>query len=63
MKLKAVDIKKYPKGKAPEVIPVKKVEKKKLLWFIPVEVEMTAEINEKGEVKNIDKPWWSFLAW
>ncbi len=35
----------------------------KLLAFIPVQMQINAEVNaETGEIKKIEKPWWSFLV-
>jgi len=51
----------FAKGKNKELAAVKK-ETRKLLWFMPVEVKLEAKVSEKGEILEIKKPWWSFLA-
>ena len=56
LELKKVDITKYPKGKHPEFIPVKKVEKKSLFGLFDVDVEVEAKINIQGEITDIDEP-------
>ena len=57
LELKKVDITKYPKGKQPEFIPVKKVEKKSLFGLFDVDVEVEAKITPEGEITDVDEPW------
>ena len=41
----------------------KGTKKGKLFYFIPVQMKITTEISaESGEMKKIEKPWWSFLV-
>ena len=46
--------------------PVYKVETKKagrLIWILPVELEVKAKVDvQTGQVIEIEKPWWSFLV-
>lgn len=42
-----------------EITGKKKV---RILFFIPVKMRITVEVTKDGEIKNIRKPWWGFLA-
>lgn len=46
-----------------QVYQVKGVKEAKLLWVIPVDMEITVNINmDTGAIENMEKPWWGFLA-
>lgn len=43
---------------------VQGVREARLLFFIPVSIEITAKIDAtNGEMVSVQKPWWSFLVW
>ncbi len=45
------------------VYQVNGVRESKLLWFIPVDMDVTVHLNaETGSVEKMEKPWWGFLA-
>lgn len=45
------------------VYEIKGVKESKLLWLIPVNMEVAVHINaETGATEKIEKPWWGFLA-
>lgn len=45
------------------VYEIQAVQKAKLLWIIPIELEIKTTVNaQTGEVGRIERPWWSFLV-
>lgn len=42
---------------------IKTMQKTKLLWIVPVEMEVKTTVNaQNGVIESIEVPWWSFLA-
>ncbi len=46
-----------------KTLEVKAKKRAKLLGIFGVELELEAKVDAKGDIKEIKKPWWSFLAW
>lgn len=45
------------------VYKIEAVQETKFLWIIPIQLQLTAEVNaQTGEIEKIEKPWWSFLV-
>jgi len=44
------------------VYQVKGVREAKLLWIIPVDMQVTVNIDATGAIETVETPWWGFLA-
>jgi hypothetical protein len=58
--VKSIELKEV-EGK--QVFQVKGVREGKLLWFIPIDIDVTVDIDvTMGSVNIVDRPWWGFLT-
>lgn len=58
--VKNIELKEYNNK---PVYQVNGVRESKLLWFIPVDMDVTVNLNaETGSIEKTEKPWWGFLA-
>ncbi|MDP2973936.1 MAG: thioredoxin domain-containing protein, partial [Candidatus Diapherotrites archaeon] len=57
----AKEIKLKVVGEKP-VYEIKAVQNARLLWFIPIEMQIKTVVNaQTGGIESVEKPWWSFL--
>ena len=46
-----------------QLYQIKGIREAKLLWIIPIEIEVTIDIDiHAGEIITEERPWWGFLT-